>query len=62
MLIILVQFAMSNPTDALNDIFDQYNDKLSHVVPQSVAYNVGLFTAISLGTVIVFNILRPNNK
>lgn len=44
---------MSNDTspsaqDALNDLFKQYNEKLSDVMPQAVGYNIALFSGISV--------------
>ncbi|KAG8945459.1 hypothetical protein FRC04_000744 [Tulasnella sp. 424] len=53
---------MSDAQDALNDLFQQYNEKLSNVMPQAVGYNVVLFSAISLATIFAFNLLRPRNK
>ncbi|KIO29092.1 hypothetical protein M407DRAFT_21836 [Tulasnella calospora MUT 4182] len=53
---------MSDAQDALTDLFEQYNEKLSNVMPQAVGYNVVLFSAISLATVFAFNLLRPRNK
>ncbi|KAG8986001.1 hypothetical protein FRB90_004283, partial [Tulasnella sp. 427] len=52
----------SDAQDALNDLFEQYNEKLSNVMPAAVGYNVVLFSAISLATVFAFNLLRPRNK
>ncbi|KAG8921438.1 hypothetical protein FRC00_008647, partial [Tulasnella sp. 408] len=53
---------MSDAQDALTDLFEQYNEKLSNVMPQAVGYNVVLFSAISLATIFAFNLLRPRNK
>ncbi|KAG8907252.1 hypothetical protein FRB99_004946 [Tulasnella sp. 403] len=53
---------VGDASDALNTLFEQYNQKLSNVMPQAVISNVVLFSGISFLTVITFNILRPRNK
>ncbi|EIM85025.1 DUF221-domain-containing protein [Stereum hirsutum FP-91666 SS1] len=47
---------MSNLTDVLT------NSQQRTLAPAAVASQVGIMSAVSLGTIIAFNILRPNNK
>jgi hypothetical protein len=44
------------------DIIDQYNSKLGAVGTQSVLIQLGLMLALSLGTIVLFSLLRPKNK
>jgi hypothetical protein len=53
----------SNPNqDAINRIIEQYNKKLSAVLPDAVLSSIGLWGGVSIITVIAFNVLRPRNK
>ncbi|KAG8927697.1 hypothetical protein FRC01_007066 [Tulasnella sp. 417] len=52
---------MSDGQDPSTDLFEQYNEKLSNVMPRAVGYSVVLFSAISIAAVFVFTVLRPRN-
>ncbi|KZT39324.1 DUF221-domain-containing protein [Sistotremastrum suecicum HHB10207 ss-3] len=52
---------MSNPGDVAGDIIDQ-NSSSREIAPKAVGSQLLLMTAVSLITLLAFNILRPKNK
>ncbi|KAJ1306005.1 hypothetical protein OPQ81_010720 [Rhizoctonia solani] len=53
---------MSLSEDELRGLVEAYEAKLSAVAPTAVGSNLALWSAVSIATVLVFNILRPRNR
>ncbi|KEP52413.1 tranport-associated late exocytosis protein [Rhizoctonia solani 123E] len=53
---------MSLSEDDLRNLVEAYEAKLSEVGPTAVSFNLALWSAVSIVTVLAFNILRPRNR
>ncbi|KAG8768164.1 hypothetical protein FRC12_005735, partial [Ceratobasidium sp. 428] len=53
---------MSLSQDAINQLIQDYENKLSLIGPQSVLSNLALWSGVSFVTILAFNVLRPRNR
>ncbi|CUA66982.1 putative protein C354,08c [Schizosaccharomyces pombe 972h-] [Rhizoctonia solani] len=53
---------MSLSEDDLRNLVQAYESKLSEVAPTAVSSNLALWSAVSIVTVLAFNVLRPRNR